>query len=97
MGRPPLNISSEERKIRRNAQIAKSKAKRRVEDLYLVRQKANLQRWDYRRRHPESVQKEKERITAKKAKLYAAEVLERRRLDRLKARKYITTKLLRDY
>jgi len=96
MGRPPLNISSEERKIRRSGQIAKCKARRRVKDLYMVQQKANLQRWDYRRRHPESVQKEKERIAAKKAKMYAADVMERRRLERIKARKYITKKLFRD-
>lgn len=96
VGRPALIITPEERKRRRNEQIARCKAVRRQKDLYMVQQKSNLQRWDYRRRHPESVQKEKERIAAKKAALFAAELKERRKLERIAAGKFIKTKLFRD-
>lgn len=96
VGRPKLDISPEEKKKRRNQQIAKCKAKRREKDLYMVQQKSNLQRWDYRRRHPESVVKEKERFAEKKKKLHAEKRKEERKLERIVARKYITTKLFRD-
>lgn len=96
VGRPALNISPEEKKRRRNEQIARCKAARKQKDPYMVKQKSNLQRWDYRRRHPESVQKEKDRFAAKKAALYAAELKERRKLERIAAGKFIKTKLFRD-
>lgn len=96
VGRPRLDLSPEERRTRRNIQIAVCKAKRRAKDLYLVKQKSSFQRWNYRRKHPEAVAKEKERIATRKVKLRKQQLKERRRLERSASHKFIA-KLFKDW
>jgi hypothetical protein len=71
MGRAKMNISDDDRKSRRAAQVKASKVKRAATDPEKVKARAKDQRWTYRQTHPASVERavRKQRDKRKEIKL----------------------------
>lgn len=95
MGRHKLTITDEEKKVRRRIQIAKSKAKLKARDPEKFTAIGSLQRKAYRKKHPESVSKEKNEKSAKRAQERRKTAKERLKAARLAMRSYVFYKLLR--
>jgi len=87
VGRPKIQCSVEESKAKRRAQIARCKENRKKSDPLTVKAKSALQRWHYRRTHPESRADELAKLQTKREAERKVKKKQQARLDAIRFRK----------
>ena len=95
MGRPRLDISDEERKLRIANQKKESRERKRAADIEKFRMESREQRWLYRQTHPLDVEKDIARKRAKEDPAFEEKERERYEKFRKEIRKNVVMKCFR--